>query len=129
RRSHLLRAQPRIWPAFSAGTQGDFASYVLCGLGRLARLLDFRGFVILLDEMEKWQSVDWKAQCRAGNLCGGLVWGATAELGCRSCVHHVMNGHRGRLPCHHDNLLEHSHRSGGYPFTTPDRCFLGVAVA
>jgi hypothetical protein len=80
RKSHLLRAQPRIWPAFTAGTQGDFASYVLCGLGRLSRLLDFRGFLILLDEMEKWQSLDWKAQCRAGNLFGGLVWGATADL-------------------------------------------------
>jgi hypothetical protein len=129
RKSHLLRAQPRIWPAFTAGTQGDFASYVLSGLGRLARLLDFRGFLILLDEMEKWQSLDWKAQCRAGNLFGGLVWGATAELGCRSCVHQALNGYRGRLTCQHDNLLAHSHRCGGYPFTTPDRCFLGVAVA
>ena len=31
--------------------------------------------------------------------------------------------------CHHSKVLEHSGRCGGYPFTTPDRCFVGVAVA
>jgi hypothetical protein len=132
RRTHLLPSQPWHWPAFSAGTQGDFASYVLCGLGRLSRLLDSRGLLILLDEMEKWQALDWKAQCRAGNMFGGLIWGATAEAGHRTCSsrerfhrspYNIWEG------CHHDKVLEHSGRCGGYPFTTADRCFLGVAVA
>jgi hypothetical protein len=130
RRSHLLRAEPRHWPAFSAGTQGDFASFVLSGLGRLARLLDFKGLLIILDEMEKWELLDWQAQCRAGNLFGGLIWGATTESGHRGCRQQMNQfGYRSWVQCEHHERLQHSGRCGGYPFSTHDRCFLGVAVA
>lgn len=106
----------RRWPAFNAGTQGDFASFVLSGIGRLARLLGYRGFVVILDEMEKWHELNWVEQSRAGNLLGGLVWGASAEEGRR--------GERDR-----PRILEHSNRCGGYPFTTDERAYLGIAIA
>jgi hypothetical protein len=130
RQSHLLRVEPRFWPAFRYGTQGDFATYILSGLGRLARLLDYKGLLIVLDEMEKWQLLDWQAQCRAGNLFGGLIWGATAEKGQRQC-HDNWNqpSYRSWMRCDHDKKLNHSGQCGGYPFSTPDRSYVGVAVA
>lgn len=116
RDSHVFSPPPRYWPAFTAGTQGDFASYLLSGIGRLARLLGFKGLVILMDEMEKWYELNWTEQARAGNLLGGLIWGATAEVGQRA---------------KHDNPrnLSHSHRGGGYPFSTEQRSHVGVAIA
>lgn len=116
RGSHITPGVPRDWPAFSASTQGDFASYVLCGIGRLSRLLGFKGFIIILDEMEKWQNLNWVDQSKAGNLLGGLIWGATAPEGQRD--------ERNYPP-----TLEHSGRCGGYPFSTTARCHVGVAVA
>jgi hypothetical protein len=113
---HCNPPQARYWPAFNAGTQGDFASYVLSGVGRLARLLGYKGFLIILDEMEKWSELKWTEQCRAGNLLGGLIWGATAE-----------EGRRRRSD--HPSMLEHSQRCGGYPFTTKERACTGVAIA
>src|SRR5262249_13161591 len=76
RDAHVLGRSAGDWPAFSAGTQGDFGSYLLSGVGRLARFLGYRGLIVILDEMEKWQDLDWNAQCRAGNLLGGLIWAA-----------------------------------------------------
>jgi hypothetical protein len=84
RAAHRDGGQPKDWPAFRAGTQGDFASYVLSGIGRLAQLLGYKGLLLILDEMEKWQDLNWRAQSQAGNLLGGLIWGATAEEGERS---------------------------------------------
>jgi hypothetical protein len=75
-----------------------------------------RGLIIILDEMEKWQELNWKAQTRAGNLLGGLIWSATAEEGKRD--------NRSR-----PQDLMHSARNGGYPFATDDRCHLGIAIA
>ena len=66
--------------------------------------------------MEKWQDLNWKAQSQAGNLLGGLIWGATADEGERS-------------PGHEPERLQHSGRCGGWPFTTNQRCHLGVAIA
>ena len=132
RRAHLLPGRPRDWPYFRAGTQGDFASFALCGLGRLARLLDYKGLLIILDEMEKWELLDWKAQSRAGNLFGGLIWGATAEVGSRTCRYQTRldrTEFRTWAGCDHSSRLEHSGMHGGYQFSTLDRCFLGVAVA
>ena len=116
RLSHCRPPAPRRWPAFSAGTQGDFASYLMSGLGRLARMLGYKGLVVIMDEMEKWNLLNWVEQSRAGNLLGGLIWGATAKLGSRD---------------KHDNprVLSHSYRCGGYPFTTLSRCHLGVVIA
>ena len=116
RRRHAIPGAPRDWPAFSATTQGDFASYVLCGLGRLSRLLGFKGFIVILDEMEKWQNLNWVEQSKAGNLLGGLVWGATSPEGKRT-------------PNHYPPGLQHSGRCGGYPFSTGPRCHVGVAIA
>lgn len=113
---HTIPPVPRTWPAFNIGTQGDFASFILSGIGRLARLLGFRGFVIILDEMEKWHLLNWTEQIRAGNLLGGLIWGATAEEGHRGCGDHP-------------HALEHSKRCGGHPFTTEKRCHSGLAIA
>jgi hypothetical protein len=116
RAAHRDQGQPKDWPAFRAGTQGDFASYVLSGIGRLAQLLGCKGLLLILDEMEKWQDLNWRAQSQAGNLLGGLIWGATAEEGERSL---------GQEPLR----LRHSGICGGYPFTTDQRCHLGVAIA
>jgi hypothetical protein len=113
---HACPASARMWPAFTAGTQGDFASFVLSGVGRLARLLGYKGFVLIMDEMEKWYELNWAEQSRAGNLLGGLIWGATADEGRRG-----LNDH--------PNLLSHSGRCGGYPFTTERRCHVGLAIA
>jgi len=116
RNHHVLRTTPRDWPAFSAATQGDFASFVLSGLGRLARLLGCKGLVVIMDEMEKWYELNWAEQSRAGNLLGGLIWGATAQEGRRGWDDHP-------------SLITHSGRCGGYPFTTDRRCHVGVAIA
>lgn len=116
REMHRIPAQARIWPAFNAGTQGDFGSYLLSGIGVLCRLLGYQGLIIIFDEMEKWHELNWREQDRAGNLLGGLVWAATAELGRRQ---------RGDQP----KCLFHSGRCGGYPFSTHTRCYLGLAVA
>ena len=122
RRSHILDGQSRDWPAFSAGTQGDFGSYLLSGIGRLSRFLGFKGLILILDEVEKWQDLNWRAQSSAGNLLGGLIWASTAELGGRNCK-------KAALRCDHSRALTHSARCHGYPFSTPDRCHLGVAIA
>jgi hypothetical protein len=110
------RSQPCDWPAFSAGTQGDFACYLLSGIGRLARLLGHKGLVILLDEMERWQDLNWQAQSRAGNLLGGLIWGTTAREGKRG-------------PADRPLSLWNSGRCGGTPFTTASRSHIGLAIA
>jgi hypothetical protein len=110
------------WPAFNAGTQGDFGSYLVSGIGRLCRLLGYNGLIVLLDEMEKWESLNWRDQSRAGNLLGGLLWAASAQGEDRDCADN-------RTACFHPPVLEHSRRGGGYPFTTPSRCHLGVGIA
>lgn len=122
RRSHILGGQPRDWPAFSAGTQGDFGSYLLSGIGRLTRFLGYKGLILILDEMEKWQDLNWKAQSSAGNLLGGLIWASSAPEGSRVCK---KSGFR----CSHALSLNHSNRCLGYPFTTEKRCYLGLAIA
>ena len=81
RKVHVLKLGAEIWPAFNASTQGDFASFLLSGLGRLSRCLDFKGFIVILDEMERWQDLNWTEQCQASNWLGGLIWGAVAEQG------------------------------------------------
>ena len=81
RAAHVWTPPPHFWPAFSAATQGDFASFLLSGLGRLARVLGFKGLLIIMDEMERWQDLNWAEQSKAGNLLGGLIWGATARQG------------------------------------------------
>jgi hypothetical protein len=105
-----------MWPAFSAGTQGDFGSFLLSGIGRLARLIDLKGLVVILDEMEKWQDLNWNEQSRAGNLLGGLIWAATERKDRRR---------RERYP----GGLTHSTRCNGYPFSTEANCHVGLAIA
>jgi hypothetical protein len=46
----------------------------LSGIGRLARLLGYKGFIIILDEMEKWHELNWVEQSRAGNLLQATSW-------------------------------------------------------
>lgn len=113
---HSLQFGNRIWPAFTAGTQGDFASYVLSGISLLGKRLGFKGLILIMDEMEKWENLNWSAQIQAGNLLGGLIWGAT------------NSGDRRRTYSYPGNLL-HSNRCGGYPFSTEKRCHLGLAIA
>lgn len=121
----------RQWAAFRYGTQGDFGSFVLSGLGRLVRLIGYRGMLIVLDEMEKWFALDWREQSRAGNLVGGLIWGATADEGRRTC--HGIPGNTSAFPwfckCDHCDDLKHSNWCGGYPFTTTRKSYVGVAIA
>jgi hypothetical protein len=116
RSCHELRGTPRDWPVFRAGTQGDFASYILSGLGRLSRSVGYEGLIIIMDEMEKWQDLNWNEQTQAGNLLGGLIWGATAGLGKRTKGHEPAS-------------IRHSGRCGGYPFTTAPRNHVGIAIA
>ena len=116
RMHHVHQVGAKVWPPVIYGTQGDFAAYVLSGIGRLARILGYKGFLIILDEMEKWTELNWADQSRAGNLLGGLIWGATAEEGRRGWNDHPR-------------LLEHSRWCGGYPFTTEQRAHIGVAIA
>jgi hypothetical protein len=116
RNCHACPPVSRSWPAFTASTQGDFASFVLSGIGRLARTLGYKGLIVIMDEMEKWYELDWAEQSRAGNLLGGLIWGATAD-----------EGRRGMHD--HPDILCHSGRCGGYPFTTERRSHLGIAIA
>jgi hypothetical protein len=113
---HCLQRSNRIWPAFTAGTQGDFASYVLSGISLLGKRLGFKGLILIMDEMEKWENLNWSAQIQAGNLLGGLIWGATNA------------GDRRRTYRYPGNLT-HSNRCGGYPFSTERRCHLGLAIA
>jgi hypothetical protein len=123
RRVHILPGLAQDWPNFTAGTQGDFACYLLSGLGKFARLSGFQGLVVILDEMEKWQDLNWRAQCQAGNLIGGLIWAATASAGNRH--RHSYWRPNERYP----ERLTHSLRSGGYPFTTEPPCHLGLVIA
>ena len=123
RNEHFFPGGPRDWPRFSAGSQGDFACFLLSGLGRLSRLLGDRGLVVILDEMEKWQDLSWSKQTRAGNLIGGLIWGATEQLGRRE------RSTWQRQNVYQPEALEHSGRAGGFPFTTVRRCHLGVLIA
>jgi hypothetical protein len=120
----------RQWPAFTAGTQGDFASFVLSGIGRLATLLGYKGLILIMDEMEKWADLNWTEQSRAGNLLGGLIWGARAEEGQRKCEPHAcMFGSGRNNACDHPEDLAHSGRCGGYPFSTIRRSHVGIAIA
>jgi hypothetical protein len=101
--------------------------------------LGFQGLVVILDEMEKWQDLDWKAQARAGNMLGGLIWGATAAVGRRECRKRpqVFYGQgaswqfqrAGWEGCDHPQSLGHSRSCGGSRFTTPNTCHLGLAIA
>jgi hypothetical protein len=116
RSAHCFRADSSVWPAFTAGTQGDFASFLLSGIGRIAKMLGHQGLILVLDEMEKWHELNWSQQIQAGNLLGGLIWAATAETG-------------NRTPDEQPSFLCHSGRGGGFQFTTIDRCHLGIAIA
>lgn len=123
RGQHIIPGSTRDWPKFSAGSQGDFACFLLSGLGRLSRLLGDNGLVVILDEMEKWEDLSWSQQTRAGNLIGGLIWGATEQY-----------GRRERSTWQHKNVhqpeaLQHSGRAGGFPFTTLRRSHLGLVIA
>ena len=113
---HSLRVSNQIWPAFTAGTQGDFASYLLSGISLLGKRLGFKGLIIIMDEMEKWENLNWNEQIQAGNLLGGLIWGATNSEDRRRAYSYPGN-------------LQHSQRCGGYPFSTEKRCHLGIAIA
>jgi|GEM_PF-3135108 len=133
RSSHVLSGTIQDWPTFSYGTQGDIGSYLLAGLGRLCRLVQFKGLILLFDEMERWQDLDFRAQARAGNLLGGLIWGATAPRGVRQCRKNVDNTFFWERSfwagCDHPSSIKHSGFGGGYPFTTAQPCHLGVAIA
>ena len=130
RQSHVLRGKVYDWPTFMYGTQGDVACCLLAGLARLARLLHFRGLIVILDEMEKWQDLNWSSQARGGNLLGGLIWSATAATGQRWCrCQEAEGGYScGGNGCDHPESLRHSHW-GGCPFSTRDRCHIGLALA
>jgi hypothetical protein len=81
-------------------------------------MLGYKGFVVIMDEMEKWHELNWFQQTQAGNLLGGLIWGATAEVNSRGAKNEPkVEG------------FTHSNRCGGYPFTTELRCHIGIAIA
>jgi hypothetical protein len=123
RKQHIIPGSPGVWPKFDAGSQGDFACFLLSGIGRLARLLGDKGFVIIFDEMEKWQELSWIQQTRAGNLIGGLIWGATEQYGRRERSTLQRNN------IHQPEDLQHSGRAGGFPFTTTRRSHVGLIIA
>lgn len=131
RQTHILGGKAYDWPTFTYGTQGDIACCLLSGLARLTRLLRYRGLIIIFDEMEKWQDLDWQSQARAGNLLGGLIWSATAPIGRRRCKTRSMPYWRPLVDevCDHSEDLVHSGWCGGFPFSTIERCHLGIAIA
>jgi hypothetical protein len=79
--------------------------------------------VVILDEMEKWQDLSWNQQTRAGNLIGGLIWGATEQEGRRE------RSTWQRQNIHQPEALQHSGRAGGFPFTTLRRSQVGLIIA
>ncbi len=113
------------WPHFRYGTQSDFACLLLSSLGRLTRALGFRGLLVLLDEMEKWQDLRWQEQVRAGSFVGGLIWAANAPTSRRTREHEPEAlVHSGA------SLYNPATRSWvQFDFTTRSRCHLGLAVA
>lgn len=124
RAAHPLPNEPGRWQYFKFGTQGDVGSYLISGVAKLVNLLGFSGLIMALDEMEKWQDLDWKNQDRASNLLGGLIWGATASEGNRECTYRG-NG----WDCSHSQLMNHSAFNRGCRFSTPSPCHLGVLIA
>lgn len=123
RRHPLPNHQPR-WPYFKYGTQGDVGSYLISGIARLIKELGFDGLVLALDEMEKWQDLDWRNQERASNLLGGLIWSATANPGMRDCKRSSFH-----WSCTHPSAISHSAFNGGCQFSTSDPCNLGIIIA
>ncbi len=124
RRVHPLPNASGRWQYFKFGTQGDVGSYLISGVSQLVKLLGFNGLIMALDEMEKWQDLDWKNQDRASNLLGGLIWGAAEPEGSRQCTAHARE-----WTCPHSPLMLHSAFNGGCPFSTPSRCNLGLLIA
>jgi len=62
-------------------------------------------------------------QTRAGNLIGGLIWGATEQVGRRE------RSTWQRKNFYQPERLEHSGRAGGFPFTTLSRSHVGLVIA
>lgn len=125
RRAHAHMPGGAYWPHFRYGTQSDFACLLLSSLGRLTRALGFRGLLVLLDEMEKWQDLRWQEQVRAGSFVGGLIWAANAPKSRRTREHEPKAlVHSGA------SLYNPATRSWvQFDFTTRSRCHLGLAVA
>ena len=73
--------------------------------------------------MEKWQDLSWSQQPRAGNLIGGLIWGATEQDGRRE------RSTWKRPNSHQPEALQHSGWAGGFPFTTLHRSHVGLVIA
>jgi len=124
RASHPLPNEPGRWQYFKFGTQGDVGSYLISGVSKLVTFLGFGGLIMALDEMEKWQDLDWKNQDRASNLLGGLIWGATEAEGNRECTYGARE-----WVCSHTQTMNHSAFNRGCPFSTTSRCNLGVLIA
>ena len=83
----------RQWAVFRYGTQGDFAGFVFSGIGPFSLGCWATRACCLL--WMKWRSgshLDWREQSRAGNLVGGLIWGATADDEKRKCRRNVEKG-------------------------------------
>lgn len=106
----------RLWPSFYARNQGDFAVYILSGLSRLARALEYRGLVVILDEAEKYFQLTGDNEAFGASFLRGLIWAATAP-------------ERRRARSHEPAGILHSYLNGGYPFTTEFPANLGVAIA
>lgn len=124
RAAHPLPNEPGRWQYFKFGTQGDVGSYLISGVAKLVTFLGFSGLIMALDEMEKWQDLDWKNQDRASNLLGGLIWGASEPEGNRECTYRASE-----WACPHTPLMNHSAFNRGCPFSTTSRCHLGVLIA
>jgi hypothetical protein len=123
RQQHILGNHPPGWIYFKYGTQGDLGSFLLSGISRLMKNIGFSGLILALDEMERWQDLNWQNQERAGNLLGGLIWSASASPGVRQCLYNF------RWFCNHSSRMCHSNYRRGSQFTTADPCNLGVVIA
>ncbi len=118
RLNHILAyKKAEIWPAFKFATQGDRASFLLSGLGRLFQAVGLKGLILLFDEAERWKNLNLAQQTRAGNLLGGLIWGATAPEGQRTRKHEPRS------------LIFRSRFCGGSDFTTKERNYVGLVIA
>lgn len=116
------------WPYFKYGTQGDVGSFLISGIARLLTLIGYGGWIVALDEMEKWQDVNLTFQDRASSLLGGLIWSAFALEGDRDCKKTAIQ-FDWDWTCDHSDRLKHGRFAGGSPFTTRSRCNLGIIIA
>ena len=133
------------WPSMNQHDQADLVCYLLSGISRLLRALEFSGLVVALEQdgifsdarkeigrkepdatKRRRKTTEFEWDMRA--CFGGLIWSAIAPEASRSCTQ-TRSGQIARTKCRHCELLKHTggkNSKTAYPFTTQKPCHLGV---